>query len=139
MKIWDFTGNFWENSKIADKEKFIFFNSCKILIHLHLLLLKSIHFCMFIMQNSSEIVPWWQILSFLKNSPWNLKFSYIFWFSRLCVNEENWKKSQEIKLLLQSILKSVSSSSNFCHSEKRYVKDMYLTNFKAKIAECTQR
>ena len=39
-----------------------------------------------------------------KNSPWNLKFSYILRLCPLCMNEEKWKKSQEIKLLLRSIL-----------------------------------
>ena len=74
-----------------------YFNSCKILIYLYLLFLKSIHFCMFIVQNSSKIFTFLQILSFLKNSPWNLKISYILRLSPLCMNEEKWKKSQEIK------------------------------------------
>ena len=46
---------------------------------------------MFIIQNSSKIFPYLQILSFLKNSLWNLKFSYI------CMNEEKWKKSKKMK------------------------------------------
>ena len=40
-----------------------------------------------------------------KNSLWNLKFPDMFWLSPLCMNKEKWKKSQEVKLLLQFILK----------------------------------
>ena len=74
-----------------------YFKSCKILIYLYLLFLKSIHFCMFIIQNSSKVFTYLHILSFLKNSLWNLKFSYILRLSPLCMNEEKWKMSQEIK------------------------------------------
>ena len=42
--------------------------------------------------------PYSQILRFLKNSPSNFKFSYIFRWSPLCMNEEKWKQSQEIEL-----------------------------------------
>ena len=74
-----------------------YFKSCKILIYLYLFFLKSIHFCMFIIQNSSKAFTYKQILSFLENSPRNLEFSYILRLSPLCMNEEKWKKSQEIK------------------------------------------
>ena len=42
-------------------------------------------------------IPYVDILSFLKNSPWNLKFSYILILSLLGMNEEKWKKSHEIE------------------------------------------
>ena len=52
---------------------------------------------MFIIQNFFKKIIFLQILDFLKNSSWNFKFSYIFRLSPLCMNEEKWKKSQEIK------------------------------------------
>ena len=66
----------------------IFFKSCKILLYLYLLFLKLVHFCMFIVQNSSKKFTFLQIFSYLKNSPWNLKISYILRLSPLCMNEE---------------------------------------------------
>ena len=74
------------------------FKFCKIIFHLHLLLLKTIICFMCITQNSWKIFQYSQILIFFKNSPWNIKFSYIFRLSPLCVNVEKWKKSWEIKL-----------------------------------------
>ena len=82
----------------------MFFKSCKILIYFTSLFLKSINCCMCIMQNSEKFFPYLQILSFLKNSPWKLKFSYIFRLSPICMNEEKWKKYWEIKLGLPIIL-----------------------------------
>ena len=63
-----------------------YFNSCKILIFLHVYSTKFI-----------KNIYFFTNLSFLKNSPWNLKISYILRLSPLCMNEEKWKKSQEIK------------------------------------------
>ena len=53
----------------------------------------NVYYIKFIKKN-----PYSQILRFLKNSTWNFKFSYIFRWSPLCMNEEKWKQSQEIKL-----------------------------------------
>ena len=62
-----------------------------------------------IIQNSSKFFTYFQILSFLKISPWNLKFSFIFRLSPLCMNEEKWKKSQEIKFYIDLFSNSVVS------------------------------
>ena len=67
----------------------------------------SIHFCMVIVQNSTKIFAFLQILSFLKNSPWNLKISYILRLFPLCMNEEKWKKSQEMKFYIDLFSNSV--------------------------------
>jgi hypothetical protein len=45
------------------------FKPCKIILYLHLLLLKTKIHCMCITQNSWEIFPYSQILTFFKNSP----------------------------------------------------------------------
>ena len=52
-----------------------FFKSYKILIYLHPVLSKSIHFCIFMIQNSSKVFLYSHILSFLKIFPWNQNFS----------------------------------------------------------------
>ena len=57
---------------------------------------------MSLIQSSSKNFTFLQILSFFKNSPWNLKFFYIFRLSPLCMNEESWKKAQEIKFYIDS-------------------------------------
>ena len=51
----------------------------------------------FYIKFSKNIFFFLQILSFLKNSPWNLKYFYILRLSPLGMNEEKWKKSKEIK------------------------------------------
>ena len=73
---------------------------------------KLVHFCMFIVQNSTKIFTFLQILSFLKNSPWNLKISYILRLSTVCMNEEKWKKSQEIKFYIDLFSNSVKGNQN---------------------------
>ena len=50
-----------------------------------------------------------KILSFLRNSPWNLKFSYKFTLYLLCISLESWKKSQEIKFYFEPFSNSVVS------------------------------
>ena len=52
----------------------------------------NVYYIKFIKKN-----PYSQILRFLKNSPWNFKFSYIFRWSPLNMNEEKWKQSQEVE------------------------------------------
>ena len=91
----------------------IFFKSCKILLYLYLLFLKLVHFCMFIVQNSSKKFTFLQIFSYLKNSPWNLKISYILRLSPLCMNEEG------NKIFYRSILEQCDIQHfplRFCHS-----------------------
>jgi hypothetical protein len=54
--------------------------------------------------NSEIFFQYVQILTFLKNSPSNLKFSYILRLSPLCMSIGKWQKPWEIKLLLRVIL-----------------------------------
>ena len=69
---------------------------------------------MSLIQSSSKKITFLQILSFFKNSPWNLKFLYIFRLSPLCMNEESWKKAQEIKFYIDSFTKSVNYLYMYC-------------------------
>ena len=69
-----------------------FFKSRKILLDQHILLLKLIDFCLCTVQSSSKKIPYLQNLSFLKNSQWNLDFSYMSRLSLLCMDEKKWKK-----------------------------------------------
>ena len=68
------------------------FKSCKILLHFYLVFLKSIHFCLFILQNSWKFFSFSQNLKFFKISQWNSIFSCKFKLSPLFMNEEKWKK-----------------------------------------------
>ena len=79
-----------------------------------------------IIQNSSKFFTYFQILSFLKISPWNLKFSFIFRLSPLCMNEEKWKKSQEIKFYID-----LFSNSVLCFVPYLYFSDDSWANQKA--------
>ena len=93
--FWQYFRKSWNN----------IFKSCKIILYLHLLLLKRIiHITMCVTQNSWKIFPCSQISTFFKNSLWNTKFSYIFRLSPLCMSVEKWRKSWSIKLLLRFIL-----------------------------------
>ena len=49
-------------------------------------------------------------MSFLKNSPWNLKISYILRSSSLCMNEGKWKKAQEINFYWDLFSNSVQNN-----------------------------
>ena len=102
----------------------IFFKSWKILIYFTSLFLKLNNFWMCIIQNSSKKFPYLQILRFLKNSPWNLKFSCISRLSPLCMNEEKWKKSQEIKLPLQFILEQCDQFDTIIFFVSSFVETM---------------
>ena len=77
----------------------------------------QVHYTKFIKKN-----PYLQILSFLKDFRWNLKFSYIFRFSPLCMNEEKWKKSWQIKLLLRFILEQRAGPAVFSISLTKIIK-----------------
>ena len=81
-----------------------FFKSCRILLHLYFLFLKSIHFCMFIIQNSWQIFSFSQNLKFFKISQWNSIFSCKFKLSPLCMNEEKWKKCWVVYVCYRFIL-----------------------------------
>ena len=93
------------------------FHSCKILLHLYLLFLKSIHFCMFIIQNSWQFFSFSQNLKFFKISQWNLIFSCKFKLSPLCVNEEKWKKCWVVyvcyRLILEQCGKNIDCKTFF--------------------------
>ena len=54
--------------------------------------------------NSENFFQFVQILTFLKNFPSNLKFSYILRLSPLCMSIGKWQKPWAIKLLLRAIL-----------------------------------
>ena len=75
---------------------------------MHLLFLKSIPFLMSIIQSSSKHLTYLQVLSFLKN----LKFLYIFRLSLLCMNEESWKKAQDIKFYWDSFSNTVTKDKS---------------------------
>ena len=55
-------------------------------------------------QNSENFFQYVQNPTFFKTPPWNFKFFFIFSFSPLCMNEEKWKKSWDIKLGLRDTL-----------------------------------
>ena len=80
------------------------FKSCKILIYLFHLFLKSIHFCMFIIQNSWQIFSFSQNLKFFKISQWNSIFSCKFKLFPLFMNEEKWKKCWVVYVCYRIIL-----------------------------------
>ena len=63
----------------------------RIIIYLLLRFLKSIYFCMCIIQNSSKNCPYIQILSFLKN-----QIFLLIYHVPIIMSLESWKKSQEM-------------------------------------------
>ena len=95
---------FWLYFRESWKKKF---KSCKILLHLYLLFLKSIRFCMFIIQNS-----WHFFFLFHKISQWNSIFSCKFKSSPLCMNEEKWNKFWVVYICYRIILEQCVSLLN---------------------------
>ena len=81
-------------------------------------ILKINPFLHIIIQTSSKVFTYLQILSFLKNSLWNLKFSYILRLSPLHYEwlRKNKKRVPWNKILLRSIRDSNSATCNTTHT-----------------------
>ena len=87
----------------------IFFKSCKILLYLYLLFLKLVHFCMFIVQNSSKNLLFYKFLVFSK-IPREISKFLIYWDCPHYV----WMR-KEIKFFIDLFLNSVIY--NIFHSD----------------------
>ena len=87
----------------------IFFKSCKILLYLYLLFLKLVHFCMFIVQNSSKNLLFYKFLVFSK-IPHEISKFLIYWDCPHYV----WMR-KEIKFFIDLFLNSVIY--NIFHSD----------------------